>query len=450
MFLKIFLWFWLATALVSGVAIVFTWTVGNEPFLQTRRMFTGDRLNLYADSISEIYENSGKRGVTDFFSRGSKKNAVVYDSNWQVLAGEEITEGRVLAEKALQSGKSEFEIQNERTLAAQKLNFSNGEYLLLVIENTRIRPQMLFGDWNTTILRWSVLILTAGLVCYGLARYFSSPLVKMREATKKLADGDLTVRVANKIGRRRDELAYLACDFDNMAERIENLVSSQKRLTRDISHELRSPLARLDVALELARHKTNKETEPILERIQLESKRLNELISQILLLAKLESGEENIEKIKLNLTNLINEIVSDANFEAKAKGKSVEFSATKDPCYIYGNDRLTRSAIENVVRNGVKYAEKQVKVSLTNGCDVTINVHDDGKGLAEQDLEKIFQPFFRVGEARERSTGGTGLGLAITKQAVQLQKGVIFAENAKDGGLNVQIKFSNESAEEKI
>src|SRR5690606_1843643 len=150
--------------------------------------------------------------------------------------------------------------------------------------------------------RYAALLLTALLLCWALARYLSSPIGKLRRAAQRLADGMLSVRVAGEVGNRRDEISALAQDFDIMAERIESLIMSQKRLSRDVSHELRSPLARMNVALEIAKNKANPETAPILQRIEGESQRLNEMISRLLTLSRLETGEKDFDQRELNLT----------------------------------------------------------------------------------------------------------------------------------------------------
>jgi len=284
------------------------------------------------------------------------------------------------------------------------------------------------------------MLLTGVVFCSLLALYLSSPIRKIRYATQKLADGDLTTRVADEVGNRRDELAYLARDFDLMAERIEKLITSQKRLTRDISHELRSPLARMNVALEIARTKSNTETQPVLDRLENESQRLNEMISKLLTLSKLEGGSQDFERSAIDLETLVKEIAEDADYEAKANGKSVEMVASSK-CRVVGNETLLRSAIENVLRNGIRYTKEgsAVSVALTNGdSEAKISIVDHGGGVPEDELAKLFRPFHRVEEARDRSSGGTGLGLAIAEQAVRAHKGKISAANTADG-LKVEI-----------
>jgi two-component system sensor histidine kinase CpxA len=264
------------------------------------------------------------------------------------------------------------------------------------------------------------------------------PILQLGKTTKLFADGDLKVRTNIK---RRDEIGQLSRDFDEMAERIESLITSQQNLNRDISHELRSPLARMNVALELA--KNSKNNGNFLARIETESQRLNEMISDILTLSKLESNTANVEKTEVNLKSLVETVVSDVAFEAEGKGKSVEILQT-DEIKVHGNERLLRSAVENVLRNAVRYTKDKVEVSLQkNGAKAIVTIRDYGEGIPENELKEIFRPFYRVSQARERKSGGIGLGLAITEQAVRAHHGGVSAKNLGDG-LSVEIKLPYE------
>jgi two-component system sensor histidine kinase CpxA len=286
------------------------------------------------------------------------------------------------------------------------------------------------------------MILIGGLFCYWLARYLTSPVAKLRAATRELARGNLSARVVPTLGKRRDELASLAADFDEMAEKIQSLVDSQRRLLGDISHELRSPLARLNVALELARQRSGTEATSALERIQLEAENLNEMIGQLLALTRLESGAEDIRKTEFDLKTLVSEIVKDADFEARARNRKVKLEAS-DRCSIVGNEQLLRRAVENVVRNAVQYTAEGTEVEVNLACveqdAAVITVRDHGAGVPENALAEIFRPFYRVDEARDREAGGVGLGLAIAERAVRLHSGNVAATNAPDGGLLVEI-----------
>ncbi len=333
----------------------------------------------------------------------------------------------------------------DTALTSRSFKLASGDEFALVIRWDRLRPVPFFGESQLRLIRYAALLLTALLVCYALARYLSSPIQKIRRATQKLAEGELGTRVGDKVGNRRDELAVLAKDFDVMAERIESLITSQQRLSRDVSHELRSPLARMAVALELAKQRSNGETSPVLDRIEAETNRLNEMIGRLLTLSRLETGAQDFERTEIDLKALVEQTVSDADFEATAVGKSVRIT-NADLCSIVGSDELVSSAVENVLRNAVRYTRdgSTVDVSLTrkNG-QATVSVRDQGGGVPEEELTNLFRPFYRVGEARDRGSGGTGLGLAIAEQAIKAHKGRIRARN-EDGGLVVEMSFACE------
>jgi len=305
----------------------------------------------------------------------------------------------------------------------------------------------MFGPHGVPGLGILIAIISSGLVCYVLARYLTAPVVRLRKAAQKLASGDLSARAGMPSPHRHDEIAELVRDFDGMAERIENLVQAQKRLLTDISHELRSPLARLSVALELARQRSGVEASTSLDRIERESSRLNELIQHLLTVSRLEAGADSREKTTVNLEELIGEITRDAAFEAQSRRCRVEV-AVLNHCVVNGNPSLLHSAIENVVRNAIRYTREGTTVEVRmedeqtpSGSRAVIRVSDSGPGVPEDSLDKLFQPFYRLDDARERDTGGVGLGLAITERAVRLHGGDVRACNRDGGGLVVEIRL---------
>jgi two-component system sensor histidine kinase CpxA len=230
-----------------------------------------------------------------------------------------------------------------------------------------------------------------------------------------------------------------------MAERLESMVRAQQRLLGDISHELRSPLARLGVALGLARQRSGAEANSALDRIERESDNLNEMISQLLTLTRLESGTDGRKRTDVDLAALVKEVADDADFEARSLNRAVQV-VSSDNCSINGVEELLRSAVENVVRNAVRYTPEgtavEVALSRQNGHAV-ISVRDRGHGVPEESLEKIFRPFYRTEDARDRqSGGGTGLGLAITERAVRMHGGSVQAVNATGGGLAVEMRLN--------
>ncbi len=450
LFLKIFLWFLAAIALMIGVVIFLNWTVQTEPIVSRWRISVQNQTNIYAATAGQIYADQGDAGLNEFLERIRQPETIgevnIIGENGKAWMSEAVDPDnyRDLVAKTLASDKVEIELNlPETAMSARQFRLQNGERYVLIVAWERPRFTPFFGESPFRYFRYAALLLTAFLLCWALARYLSSPIGKLRKATQKLADGDLTARVADQVGNRHDELASLAKDFDVMAERIESLIMSQKRLSRDVSHELRSPLARMNVALEIAKQKSNGDAAASLQRIETESQRLNDMISRLLTLSKLETGSQDFDRRELNLKNLVEQIAADADFEANAKGRSVRI-ARADECRVHGSETLIQSAVENVLRNAVKYTKEgtEVEVSLSNGGgNAIVSVIDHGGGVPEEELKNLFQPFYRVGEARDRGTGGTGLGLAIAEQAIRAHKGTITAENREDG-LFVEIKLT--------
>jgi two-component system sensor histidine kinase CpxA len=287
--------------------------------------------------------------------------------------------------------------------------------------------------------------LVSGLVCLLLARYLTSPMARLRQATQAYAAGDFGQRVGPSLGRRRDEIVDLAHALDNMAERLDALLNSQRALLRDVSHELRSPLARVQAALGLARqHGQGAERE--LDRIESETERLNELIGAILTFSRLDTGVHHVAPEPLDLSLLLMEMAENARLEGAARGIRVEFSRPHHaPCL--GDPMLLHSVLENVLRNAILHSPNGglIEITLTDETDaagrtdLVVRIRDHGLGVPEDMLESILEPFVRVDAARDRNRGGVGLGLAIARRAIEAQQGRIKAENAPQGGLLVTI-----------
>ena len=444
LFLKIFLWFGLVvlTVIVSGFIVGM---LNHERFDPALHKPLDQILSEYAREAAREYERGGQAALAAYLDRvesESNIHAFLFNGQLQELSGRRVpADAPGLARRVLETRRPEV-VENEfPPLLARPAQAESGEQYVLVAEPPRRTPPSMFHP----LLHLLAIVLTGGLFCYWLARYLTSPVAKLRAATRELANGNLSARVLPTLGNRRDELASLAADFDEMAEKIQTLVDSQRRLLGDISHELRSPLARLNVALELARQRSGAEAATALERIQLEAENLNEMIGQLLALTRLESGAEEIRKTEFDLALLVRAITDDADFEARSRKRSVKLE-TAESCTIVGNEQLLRRAIENVVRNAVQYTAEGTEVEVKLECaDKTnaavITVRDHGAGVPENALTEIFRPFYRVDDARDREAGGVGLGLAIAERAVRLHAGTVEALNASDGGLVVTISL---------
>jgi two-component system sensor histidine kinase CpxA len=445
LFLKIFLSYWVAQALFVVLAILVTLAI--RPQTDPRGEYF--RLNA-ATQAAQAYERGGQAQLAKNFEEREKSvhdRLFLFDEQGQELSGRRVPQWAAQLAKGIQPKPAGlWGWLGSEHRAAQSVVGPSGKRYTLVIERPT-PPHFFFGPNRTPGLGIFIAILSSGLVCFLLARYLTAPVVRLRAATQRLAAGDLTARAGTAGSRRRDEMAELVRDFDGMAERLENLVNAQSRLLNDISHELRSPLARLNVALGLARQRTGPDAASTLDRMELEANRLNEMIGRLLVLARMEGGEQAVEKSEIHLEDLVREIAEDAEFEAQGRNCRVKCEVVGD-CLVLGNGELLHSAIENVVRNAMRYTHEGTEVEIrleqvdeANGPDALIRVSDQGPGVPEASLDKLFQPFYRLDDARERQTGGVGLGLAITERAVRLHGGSVSAVNRPGGGLLVEIRL---------
>jgi two-component system sensor histidine kinase CpxA len=435
LFLKIFFCFWLAAAaMISSLNLVLWFSFVQDPNPERRRGALGEALNLYAESAVQVYDSEGSQAFEQYVNRSLKEAGTeieLFDANGNTLTDPTAPEAGSVAAEIKQTKQHISHVTAlGRITWGREVVAPSGRVFIFV---TRLRQPYVFRGlppWGIALS-----ILAAGVISYLLALYLTSPVKKLKTVVQSFAEGNLDARVAPQLGKRRDELADLGREFDHMAERIAALISSQKRLLADISHELRSPLARLTVALELARKNTVGKGEAALDRIELESERVNRLVGQLLALTRLESGAERVPPEVVALEELVQQVVDDANYEAKPQHKEVKVLQLT-PCAVRGSSELLRSGIENVIRNAIRYTAEatavEVSLSFRMGSAI-LKVRDYGPGVPQSELTHIFEPFYRVGEARERSSGGVGLGLSIAERTVKLHGGSIRAENVKDG-----------------
>lgn len=310
-----------------------------------------------------------------------------------------------------------------------------GLIFAVVFAHAGFTPGMLL---RVTVHDLSVFVVAGGIFCYFLSSYLMTPLHRLGEAAAHIAEGRLDTRVDPALRKRRDEIAVLARNFDCMAERIEALVMGQRRLLGDVSHELRSPLARLIVALGLVRQGPPEEAAENLDRIGLEARRLDTLIGQLLTLTRIDSGADRGAPARFDLIELVQEVASDGDFEARARNRRVVVTRA-DACAVEGFEEMLRSAVENVVRNAVRHTAEGTAVEIAVECragHAVLTVRDHGPGVPEGMAPEIFLPFRRVDDDDH---DGAGLGLAIADRAVQVHGGTIRAENADGGGLRVEV-----------
>src|ERR1700723_4574404 len=443
LFLRIFLSFWMAQALFVVLAILVT--LAFRPRGSSWEPLRTTSLN---EAVS-IYEAGGPQQVREYLDGVvATQHVPAFRFNEE---GEEVSHRGApdWAVRMLNSGspspRDGFIIPAPKVLKESRAS-SDGQHRYTLVMGLPPGPRVFLGPRGMPIPGVIIGVITSGLVCYLLAWYLTKPIVRLRAATRQLAAGDLTARSGAPASKRRDEVAGLMRDFDTMAERLEKLVQAQSRLLNDISHELRSPLARLNVALGLARRRSGAESDDMLERIELEASRLNELIGRILTLARLEDGEQKVPRTPVPLNELVLSVAADAEFEAQARHCHVRTEIPEAGWEVRGNASLLHSAIENVVRNAIRYTHEGGAVELrlqrtegATGPEALLQVTDCGPGVPEDALEKMFEPFYRLDDARGRLTGGVGLGLAIAQRAVRFHGGRVSASNRAEGGLLVKI-----------
>lgn len=480
LFSKIFACFWLSHLIIVGLV----WAIlsasqearDERPLEGRRGALTGADLARFARVAAQAPGENRAQTLAQI-ERESGLRAGLFDANGTLVAGQAPRGGERLASEALDSGEAEFRVGRSGLVSARRASAPNGAFQVLTLERERLglrRRTTSVGPWELDrrqtleAARLLAIFIAAGVVALGLARYLTGPTATLRRATHQLAEGDLSARVGPQMGRRRDELADLGRDFDLMAERIEGLLGAQRRLLGDISHELGSPLARLNVALELAEQSADAPTQKYLERIARESARLDSLIGQLLTITRLEGARPGVlnaapgQTQSVDLARLVEDVCADADFEAQS-GRRVQIVQTM-PCRLEGNAELLRSAVENVVRNALLHAPEssQIEVSLqvvdeapaasstsesapnassTKPLAALIRVRDHGPGVPPEALGELFRPFYRVAEARDRQSGGVGLGLSITERATRFHGGIVSARNADDGGLIVEIRL---------
>jgi signal transduction histidine kinase len=439
---RIFLSFWLALALILIGTVMVMFNSGlqrrfAQPWIQ--------RAELYAQA-TQAFESGGPAGLRTWLValRPSDISSLTFvvDSTGQEMLGRSVPD--------FLRGTSR---PTPRTAGGPLVLVGpDGKAFHVFVGPLRAGPH-LFGELEMPGVSSATLLIAlvvSAAICFFLARYLVAPVDQLRHATRRMAEGDLNVRVSAKLKGRNDELGRLASDLDTMSERVRNLLESKQQLLRDVSHELRSPLARLQLALSLAR-RGESGVERHHARIECEADRLEQLIARTLKLASLEGPMQGLESMPVNISELLVNIVRDVGIEAEAHGCRVALQAERS-LSVSGDLELLRSAMENVIRNAVRYSSPGTEVAIRArrvGERAELVIADRGPGVPDKDLELIFEPFYRVDAARNRAVGGDGLGLAIAARAIALHGGSIEARNVPDGGLAVHISLPLELSQAK-
>jgi len=431
---KLFLTMWLS---IVGFSAAIGWL--NDKL--AREQWAEEPANTFARGMIRISQRAqqalqmeGRKGLRDELlniPRMTRSHIYVVDDESKELLG------RDNALKQLVDRRTVMD-----TVEFQDAAGSN--YTIFTVNRTPPTTLLAPGPQGTALRLVAAAVISA-LISYFLARSLAKPLEELRKASRKIAAGDLATRVSKTMPSRQDEIGQLATDFDIMTSRLQAMQQANQRLMQDVSHELRSPLARLSVALEIARKKGAGEIEAEIARIALESERLETLVNDVLGLLRETSGDMPRIDEDLDLSALLSDLVEVVNYEVPEGKPGISWQAAAS-CDFQGDRELLWRAMENLLRNALRYTDPDRGVLLDlavskRKSSARLEVRDFGKGVPEAELEKIFEPFYRVQESRDRGSGGHGLGLSIAANAVQMHGGNIRARNAVDGGLVVTVSL---------
>lgn len=456
LFWKIFTGFWL-TILVTGFMVGgLVWQHNKDRIAQLEILANSPRAEFSVTTLSSILREQGREGLEQAYlqhSRRLRRPPPVYivDASGDELLGRPVS--RLMLDKARAEVSMSVTNKIEKS-AVQQVSTPEGEQFLLFVPRRDFRSfiperdhrfKSHKRDFPGNIPLMPLLIVLLGSLIFSaiLAWYITRPIRHLREATNQFADGKLDTRVMHNFGNRRDEITDLAEDFDHMAEQVQQLVFTQKRLLNDVSHELRSPLARLQVAIEMARQQPEKASE-LMQRIEKECHRLDELVGELLTLSRLEANVHNHDTDYFDINGLLDSIVTDARFEAESQNKQVSYSNQKETLF-KGSIELLRRAFENIIRNAIYYTPENTRVTINTELinnNIIITVCDAGNGVDENKLADLFQAFVRIKDDKQNvKIPGYGLGLAIARRAIEIHQGSVIAYNQPDGGLCIKVNL---------
>lgn len=448
---KIFLTFWLTFfVVVVGFSVMLQVLGGQEPS-QPLGEFHRRQLEQHQTQIQTIARNRGLQGLRRF--------AQDVEANRGITVFLLAEDGADILKRDVPVAVSSF-VASNRDTGVPLMQMRERRTLLGPVVLTAVEPPARLVLWlpmaasdTSPLERWwggryaaaqlGVGLLVSGLMSLALSLTLTRPLNRLEQAASRLAQSHFDTRDIDAVAWRRDEIGSLAKEFAHMARQLHGALESRQRLLRDVSHELRSPLTRLQVAIGLASRQVGPDHVAAFERMELECERLNALIGEVLALARAGNDSQEHTRIEFDLAATLRSLVADARFEAQSAGKDVTLQVP-ERLTLSGNESRVGSAIENVVRNAIAYTPVQTAVSVVasrKADGVCVVVTDAGPGVPDVELTNIFLPFYRVSQARERETGGTGVGLAIAAQAVQWHGGRIEARNRPEGGLAIEMRF---------
>jgi two-component system sensor histidine kinase CpxA len=441
---KIFVAYWITAAIVITIANVINPEQLRRP--EMIRQVVRTSLALNGHILAREYELGGCSALNKDIAAGEGQIYLASPSGQFLCDSLSDSDIESLVIKAQTVGNLASKRYGFYQLVAFSITSISGRPYLVFLKSPYNSPLQLFG-WLPGITTFAI----SGVVTMALAFMLTWPIRTLRRAARQIATGNLNARVswAGLSGdvklRKGDEIQGLMSDFNEMASRLQALVDSQRLLLRDVSHELRSPLSRLNVALELGREEATGTMYVHLDRIEREALRLNNLIGQLMALSHMETIHEVSRPENLSLNKLVIDLLPDLQYEAKGRKCHITATIVRN-CVVRGDAELLQRALENVIRNAIRYTPEDgvIKIDLdtdeSNGMRrAVLSVSDDGPGVPDDELEAILRPFYRVDKSRQSSTGGFGIGLAIADRAVHLHEGRLVARNSSSGGLRVEM-----------
>ncbi len=449
LFFRVFVWFWLATLLIFFSSVWLAKQLGSEAKYQPLNTQQQKNLVILTRKLqNKIDKRNGKIALKKVLNQVSKRNRfglilidpstreIVHSTTRHILIKNE-----VFGDFNQQSLPLMLEVEGINFVGPGMIKVNQTEYMLFLV-----KPRQ---GGNLRVMRYEypgifiifMTSLSVGL-CYLFVRGLLNPIAQLRHASKRMATGEMGVRVGNA-SRRLDEIGQLGRDFNYMSEQVESLLTSQKRLLADISHELRSPLTRLQLSIGIALQQNESDISAnmlaALERIEKEALQIEDMIAQVLLLSRLDNQQPIQDLQSVSLEQVMTPIIADAQFEAEQKNKALLYQADENISLLADPELLSR-AIENILRNAIHYSNHLIQVSVSvQDKHIVWMIEDDGNGIEESQLDRIFEAFYRESTARDRNSGGVGLGLAIAQHAIGKHQGFIQASNKPQGGLFVKI-----------
>ena len=434
LFLKIFIAIWASLVLLGVSLFLIERQLGGQELERSNQW-----LLAHADTAASLYQQEGIPAIQRWL-RGLRQS-----ENRHILLLDQ--EGQPLLRQRPMHGPAQGEASPRQWTGEPGIHHSRGGLYHITVSIPHTDPPLLLASRVDLgrlpnigpAARLGLALLSSILLSLLLAYLLSRRLRLLRHTVQRMAQGDLQIRSNS---RGSDEIAALGKDVDQMATRLQGILNNQQTLLRDVSHELRSPLARLRVALELAEQSGN--LPQALARIGKEADTLEALVSDLLSLARLDANNVLLQRETVDLGQLLQTLINDASFEAEARQRRVTLNTVTTSVHLEGDAVLLRSALENVLRNAIRHTAENTTVEVVLGLQegqIQIQICDHGEGVPETELQRIFDPFMRVGEARDRSGGGHGLGLTISARIVMAHRGQIQATNRVEGGLCVSIEL---------